>query len=98
MEVDPRHLHEQTLALTEVTTHPTFLKILQELSEVPEERRLMEAQQRLTPQALSQQGVPIPKDFRVTLRYFEDPKSRNISVVGLGASEPSKGTLLEELA
>src|SRR3954447_10028047 len=55
-----------------VVTSPAFLDALQAVNSAPEDQRLTEASKRLTPEALRDQGVPLPSDVRISSRYVEE--------------------------
>jgi hypothetical protein len=71
-----------------VVTSPAFLDALQAVNSAPEDQRLTEASKRLTPEALRDQGVPLPSDVRISSRYFEEGLS---DPAGVELGEPPEG-------
>jgi hypothetical protein len=53
-------------------TSPAFVEAVRAVREVPADQRLVEGSRRLSPDALRAAGVPLPQNFRVSSRYFED--------------------------
>lgn len=70
-EVDRARLHAITDRLSTILTSPEFLEQVRWVFEAPEEERLVAASQRLSVKALRGLGLDLPKDFRVSSRYFE---------------------------
>jgi hypothetical protein len=92
-------LLEQTHRLTEFVSHPVLLEELRDLERVPESRRLEEAQRRLSLQALSAKGVPVPDGIRITLRYFENPETRLVTSLATSSQEGLREpNIIQELA
>jgi len=82
-EIMAEDIQSITERLRQVVSHPEFLKVLREIEQAPSPERLTVAQQLATPTALAQRGIPIPQDFRVTTRIFEQPSAATIQAVTL---------------
>lgn len=63
--------------LSKVVRHPGFQQMMHDIEEAPASQRPQVAQRLATRQALSKRGVPLPDDFRITLRWFEDADGAN---------------------
>jgi hypothetical protein len=71
-QLDPNRLRREINQMLEALTHPAFVDALRRVNSAPLESRLVEGSRLLTPEALREQGVPLPATARVSSRYFED--------------------------
>src|SRR4051812_42080442 len=66
-------IREISQRLSEITTHPEYLKLLDEIKKMPQSTALEYAKNNINPQELKKRGIPIPEDFKITTRVFENP-------------------------
>src|SRR3954447_6860118 len=69
--LDPERLKKVTAELVESLTSPEFIEQAYAVRNAPESERLAEASRRLSVQGLREAGVRLPKDMRLSSRYFE---------------------------
>jgi len=80
-EFDVNHLRKITDEMIVAITSPPFVEAMRKLRNTPENKRLAEGARLLQPDALRAAGVPLPKDMRISSRYFE-PGNKSSFVVG----------------
>jgi hypothetical protein len=73
----------QTKELAAVTSHIEFLKLLQQMEDIRDPREREEFGRTITVDRLAQLGVPTPPGLRLSLRWFEDPRSEVIQMRSL---------------
>ncbi|GAA5024160.1 hypothetical protein GCM10025734_82280 [Kitasatospora paranensis] len=71
-----------------MASHPGFLAILDEIGQAPEADRLKTAERLATVDNLRSKGVPIPDDFRLTTRFFENPQNALVSSAKIDTVSP----------
>lgn len=87
-KVDPDELRRAAQDLVNLVTSPEFMKQVQAVSQAEESSRLTEAAKRLTPTALRQAGLQLPKYTRISSRYFEEGRrARELKFIDQQASE-----------
>lgn len=57
----------------QLVAHPQYQALIDELERAPEHERENLARRIATRDGLLQRGIELPKGFRLTLRWFEDP-------------------------
>lgn len=75
-----RDLRDQSEKILKAVTSPEFLAQLEFVRNAPPGERLVEASNRLTPDALRAAGVDIPSGVRISSRYFEDGSDTSIEL------------------
>jgi len=93
----PEQLQRYAQSLSIATSHPEFLKALEEVATTPDAERSGRAAELLSPEALAERGVPLPEGTRITSRYFEDPQARTMQNVRLGTLD-ERPNILDELS
>ncbi|MET4428497.1 hypothetical protein [Mycolicibacterium sp. 624] len=86
--LDADKLKDQAITLGKMASHPEFLAVLKEIQDAPEADRLKTAERLATVDNLRQRGVPIPDEFRLTTRYFENPTQSILSSVQVDTVRP----------
>ncbi|MFD9412497.1 hypothetical protein ACFWBN_36595 [Streptomyces sp. NPDC059989] len=86
--LDPDELTQQAITLSKMASHPGFLAILDEISQAPEAEQLETAERLATVENLRSKGVPIPDDFRLTTRFFENPEAATVSSFKIDTATP----------
>ncbi|HEX8208785.1 MAG TPA: hypothetical protein VF584_01265 [Longimicrobium sp.] len=84
---------ELTTNLNTVVSHPRFAELLEQLEREPEESRKQFIRERMNPDALREQGIPVKPELRSVVRYFEDPHSAVISSEFVTAEDGTPGEL-----
>lgn len=69
--LDAEFLRKTTDELIEALTSPAYIEAVRAVRVAPEDKRMLEASKRLTPEALRALGVPLPAGMRISSRYFE---------------------------
>lgn len=87
--LDADKLTQQAITLSKMAAHPGFLAILDEIGQTPEADRLKAAERLATVDNLRSKGVPIPDEFRLTTRYFENPQASLVSSVQVDTVKPA---------
>jgi hypothetical protein len=64
-------LREVTSEMIEVISSAPFVEAMRAVRAAPEDQRLVEGSRLLNPDALRAAGAPLPKDMRISSRYFE---------------------------
>lgn len=78
-----KQVNEQIATLSKIVAQPEVKEILNEILEAPADQRLDVARRVATTRALAAKGVKIPKGFKITTRYFEEPPSEAAVVGGV---------------
>ncbi|MER6316460.1 hypothetical protein ABT237_22200 [Streptomyces sp. NPDC001581] len=86
--LDPDELTQQAITLGKMASHPGFLAILEEISRAPEAEQLATAERLATVENLRSKGVPIPDDFRLTTRFFENPEAATVNSIKIDTETP----------
>src|SRR5712691_6327551 len=94
-DLDPAKLSEITNKMVQAVTHPSFIEAMRAVLGSPDDQRLAEASQRLSPDALRSAGVPLPTDMRISSRYFEQGYSP-VEVGDMPEGRPNIVNLLNE--
>ena len=81
-------------ALKSIVTHPKFEDVLSEIQRLPPIEGLQVALTQLTPQALADMGVPIPKECTITTRVSQDSTSSTTSAADAAATEQNVAYVL----
>lgn len=92
-DLTPDALAEETARMVECMTHPAYVEAMKTLKSTENEKRLGVVMELLTPEALAERGVPIPKGMRISSRYFEP----EIPAVEAGELATGEKGLLREL-
>lgn len=77
---DSNELRRITDQVLTVLTDTRFLEQMQAVNSAPPNRRLAEASKRLTPKALSEIGIRIPENVRLSSRYFDDQANAEVEL------------------
>lgn len=77
--VSNERIAELSTNLNAVVSHPRFTGLLEQLENEPEENRKQFIRERMNPEALREQGIPVKPELRSVVRYFEDPHSAVIT-------------------
>lgn len=88
-------MREQTEQNCRLLKSEAFLSQLQAVIDSREGQRIDEAAKRLTPQALREAGVQLPKGLRVSSRYFEPELKRPLELGDVYERVNLVGTLAE---
>lgn len=93
-----KKIADLTDRLTQVTTHPQFIGMLNQLEQLPDEEKRKEFVRReMNVAALVKKGVPIPDGFRSVVRVFENPAAGAIPPIdGSPATATSTSRALQE--
>ena len=89
-EFDVERLRKITDSMITAITAPAFVEAMRTLRKVPVEKRLEYGAELLNPEKLRAQGVPLPKDMRITSRYFEPGESAVIEITEIPGVDPRK--------
>lgn len=92
-EFDVKRLREKTDEMITAITAPAFVEAMRQLKNTPVKDRLATGAKLLKPDALRAAGVKLPRDMRITSRYFEPGKAAVIEVGDLGARRVPQGGL-----
>lgn len=92
-EFDSKRLQQKTDEMIKAITSPKFVEAMRQLRNTPTKSRLAEGAKLLDPKALRAAGVPLPKDMRITSRYFEPGVAGAIEVGDHGARRVPKGDI-----
>jgi hypothetical protein len=66
--------------LSQIASHPVLVGLLREIATASsEEERLALSRKLVSREFLGEQGVPLPPNLRVTMRFFEDPTAPLVS-------------------
>ena len=84
-EIDPKRLKKITDEMIAAISSPEYVKAMKIMKKTPVEKRLAVATKLLSPDALRKKGVPLPKDMRISSRYFEPGNPTVILVDDHGA-------------
>lgn len=84
-----QRIAELSNRLTVVTSHPAFLKLLQQLQDTPADQRKQFVRDHMNTKALAAAGVPTPEGLRSVVRVFEDPTSAVIKSETTQAPAPA---------
>lgn len=84
-DIDPLKLKKDTDQLISAISSPQFVAAMKRMKETPMAERLALASKTLTPSALTEAGVNLPKGMRVTSRYFEPGSPDIIEVDAFGS-------------
>ena len=71
--MDPVAVDAAMSSLIDVVSHRGFLDLLREIEEAPLKKKVEVATRMASVDVLRARGVAIPEDFRVSMRWFEDP-------------------------
>jgi hypothetical protein len=93
---DVARLHLETQKIIDALTAPAYVAALRAVKDAPIDKRLLEASNRLTPDALRKQGVPIPEGMRISSRYFEKGLPASINFGDLPDGSPNPLNALNE--
>lgn len=88
-------LRKLSQQLVELVASPEFMKHVQAVFAADESIRLTEAANRLTPTALRNAGLPVPKWTRISSRYFEEGRPAEIKFTDTEAGKDILQTLHE---
>ncbi len=92
-ELTTESMSAATKEMVEAITHPSYVEAMRILKSAPKEKRLSEAMKRLTPEALREKGVPLPKGMRISSRYFEP----DIPPVEMGELSSGDRSILKQI-
>ncbi len=87
--LDAERLRSITTEMIEALTSPEYLEQVQAVREAPEEERLVEASNRLSVDALRAAGVRLPRDMRISSRYFEESFPSAVEFGDTPGAEPN---------
>lgn len=91
-EFDVERLRKITDDMITAITDPAFVEAMRTLRKAPFEKRLKYGAELLNPEKLRAQGVPLPKDMRITSRYFEPGQPGVIEITDIPGVDPRKAT------
>jgi hypothetical protein len=86
---DKTKLRNATQAIIDALTAPEYVAALQAVKDAPMEKRLLEATQRLTPDALRKAGVKLPDGMRISSRYFESDLPKPLDFGDFAGGKPN---------
>jgi hypothetical protein len=93
---DPAAVDAAMNSLIPVVTHQGFLDLLREIEEAPPKEKTEVASRLASVDALRARGVAIPEDFRVSMRWFEDPLTASVkpgTQIHFGQVRPAEGSV-----
>jgi len=70
--IDVNFLTEQAQRASVLAVHPVFIALVREIQSAPKSERLATAERLANINALRERGLPMPEEFRLTTRYFEN--------------------------
>ncbi len=76
--------------LSAMTTHPEFVKLVQEIESAPSAEREETARKLATLDVLVDRGIPVPDQARISLRSFEDPSAATRREEPVATISPNK--------
>ena len=81
---------EMIAQIMQVISHPEMEKLIREIENQPEHKRLEYATQEATIDRLRRNNVPLTDQHRICIRYFEDPEnpSEQFDLIGSQKGSP----------
>ena len=87
MPITPTQIANQVEKLNRVASDPSFLQLLEQLQTTEPRERSRFVATKMSPRALTRQGIPLPEGMRITTRYFEEPKAPVLKAKRIGLPE-----------
>jgi hypothetical protein len=85
-ELDPEKIRGEIYSMLEALTHPAYVEAMRAVRATPQDQRLAAGSRLLSPDSLRQKGVPLPKNMRISSRYFDEDFLKGVDFGDKGAN------------